>query len=302
MKPLSAISLDSRFSVLGSGEPPEHRYQSPSPELARTLVRDGVPVVFPGFAKDWSAVRNWTLEHLAEITDNTPVHIEQGNIMQDESRFESVGLRDYLRDVSEGKSSNDGDSFRYLASLDLLALKPELEKDIDFSWFKAVLPVQFVFAWLGPSNTISGYHYDAPDNFFVQVHGRKLVHLVPPSQSEAMYPSDKWDYGACLSSVDAFEPDYKRYPAFAEVRPFSVVLEPGDGLFIPRHWWHHLVSLDPSISINCFAYRRPRFLMVEAREMAKAVMHRFGLYGSECTCHQWVDGVRVPKPGKHPLV
>lgn len=297
-----AISLDNLPPALGLGARVERRRQPPSPELARTLIRDGVPVVLPGFAKDSQAVRNWTFEHLSEVCDDTPVFIELGNIMQDESRFEAIGLRDYLREVSEGKTPDDGDSFRYLASLDLFSIKPELAKDIDFSWFTAILPTKLIYAWIGPNNTVSGYHRDSPDNIFVQVIGRKLVHLVPPGQSDGMYPSDKWDYGACLSAVDAIKPDYDRYPAFAKIHPFSVVLEPGDALFIPRYWWHHIVSLDPSVSINCFAFSRPRYLVIKFREMIKAYLHRYGLYASECTCHQWVDGIRVPKPGKQPLV
>lgn len=29
-------------------------------------------------------------------------------------------------------------------------------------------------------------------------------------------------------------------------------LKRGDAVFIPRAWWHHLRSLDTSISLNCF--------------------------------------------------
>jgi len=35
-----------------------------------------------------------------------------------------------------------------------------------------------------------------------------------------------------------------------EVTPLMVVLKPGDVLFVPRHWWHYVESLDTSISIN----------------------------------------------------
>lgn len=37
---------------------------------------------------------------------------------------------------------------------------------------------------------------------------------------------------------------------FAKCFIFQVVLEPGDVLLVPRHWWHYVESLEPSISIN----------------------------------------------------
>lgn len=295
------ITLEKLPPHLPLGRSIDRRHQASSPELAHWLVEHQRPVVLPGLAADWPAIHQWSFDRLAELAEDRNVIIERGNSMQSASRFETVSLRDYLHDLCRDNTPQEKE-FRYLAALDLFQRLPALTRDVDFEWFRSALPIQFLFAWIGPSNTISGYHRDSPDNIVVMIRGRKLVHLVEPEHDAWMYPSRKWDYGAILSSVDALDPDLERYPNFAKVQPLSVVLEPGDALFIPRHWWHHIISLDPAISVNCFAYHRLRFLQVEGREMAKALLHHFGLYANECTCHQWVNGVRVPKPGKHPLV
>jgi len=294
------ISLDNLPASLPLDHPVERIEQEASVALAHRLIAGRRPMVVPGLAKRWPALQAWSFEWLSQRVGEQEVLVERGNIMQHSSRFEPVRMRDYLLALAEGRKEEG--EFRYLASLDLFDRVPEFARDIDFDWLGAALPMQFRFAWVGPVNTVSGYHYDRPDNVVVMIRGRKLIHLVSPDQSAWMYASNKFDYGATLSSVDALAPDLKLHPNFARVRPISVVLEPGDALFIPHHWWHHVVSLDPSISVNCFAYRRSRFLAVEAGEMFKALLHHFRLYATSCTCHQWVDGVRHPKPGKHPLI
>lgn len=301
MSPAHRLDPERLPPTLGPGLPVQRRAGTPNRALARVLTRGRRPVVVPGLAAHWPALRTWGFAELADRVADAEVLVERGNIMQHASRFEPVRLRDYLSALAHGRL-DDGGPFRYLASLDLFTHLPALTRDIDFRWFATVRPRQFVFAWLGPSGTVSGYHYDSPDNVIVMIRGRKLVHLAPPEDSARLYPSDKWDYGAVLSSVDALAPDLERHPRFAGLEPSSVVLEPGDALYIPHGWWHHIVSLEPAISVNCFAYTHTRFAWCEARELAKAALHRFGLYADDCTCHHQVDGVRVPKPGKHPLV
>ena len=46
------------------------------------------------------------------------------------------------------------------------------------------------------------------------------------------------------------ELDIERFPLFVNAQPYHLILEPGDVLFIPPGWWHHVRSLDTCISVN----------------------------------------------------
>ena len=51
--------------------------------------------------------------------------------------------------------------------------------------------------------------------------------------------------GPPISMVPLENPDFQRYPRFREALAAARVaeLEPGDALFIPYGWWHHVQSL-----------------------------------------------------------
>ena len=53
--------------------------------------------------------------------------------------------------------------------------------------------------------------------------------------------------------VHVTAPDFDRYPRFADAMRVARValLSPGDGLFIPRDWFHHVEALEPfNILVN----------------------------------------------------
>lgn len=43
--------------------------------------------------------------------------------------------------------------------------------------------------------------------------------------------------------MDFDNPDYKRFPNFQNVVGYETVVGPGDVLYIPMYWWHHIESL-----------------------------------------------------------
>ena len=56
------------------------------------------------------------------------------------------------------------------------------------------------------------------------------------------------------SSVD---PERTDYPAPRQFTFKRIVLEPGEALFIPAGWWHHVRALDVSISLAVNHFARP---------------------------------------------
>jgi ribosomal protein L16 Arg81 hydroxylase len=43
----------------------------------------------------------------------------------------------------------------------------------------------------------------------------------------------------------------------AEATRKEVVLSPGEGLFIPVGWWHHVRALEPSLSVSFTSFGAP---------------------------------------------
>ena len=103
-----------------------------------------------------------------------------------------------------------------------------------------------VMLWLGPRGCVSPLHYDPLDNLLMQFVGRKRVILFPAGNAPV------FDAAANTSPINVEDPDYSTFPTFREAPPATVclTLNPGDALYIPAKWWHHVRSLDTSASVN----------------------------------------------------
>jgi Cupin-like domain len=102
--------------------------------------------------------------------------------------------------------------------------------------------------WLGNRIT-TPTHVDEWNNIGCVVAGRRRFTLFPPEQISNLYigPLDFAPTGAPMSLVSLLDPDLDRYPKFREAlrESQSAELGPGDALFIPPLWWHHVESLEP---------------------------------------------------------
>ena len=106
--------------------------------------------------------------------------------------------------------------------------------------------------WLGNRVTVPA-HFDESSNVACVVAGRRRFTLFPPEQVGNLYigPLDFAPTGAAMSMVQLAEPDLARFPKFrhALAAASSAQLGPGDAIFIPTLWWHHVESLDPKLNV-----------------------------------------------------
>jgi hypothetical protein len=102
--------------------------------------------------------------------------------------------------------------------------------------------------WLGNAIT-TPTHLDEWNNIGCVVSGRRRFTLFPPGQIANLYigPIDFAPTGAPMSLVRLHDPDFARFPKFREALAVAVTAElgPGDAIFIPPLWWHHVESLEP---------------------------------------------------------
>ena len=100
--------------------------------------------------------------------------------------------------------------------------------------------------WIGNAVKVNT-HFDLAYNIACVAGGRRRFTLFPPDQIGNLYiaPLDFTPSGAPVSLVQFTRPDHARFPRYGEALRHALHAElgPGDALFIPYGWWHHVESL-----------------------------------------------------------
>ncbi len=102
--------------------------------------------------------------------------------------------------------------------------------------------------WIGNRVKVQT-HFDLNYNIACVVGGRRRFTVFPPGQITNLYPGpfEITPSGVPLSMVPFGRPDLARYPRYAEALRHArcAELEPGDAIYLPYAWWHHVESLAP---------------------------------------------------------
>ena len=130
--------------------------------------------------------------------------------------------------------------------------------------------------WLGNA-FLTPAHIDELDNLACVVGGHRRFTLFPPEQVRNLYigPVDFTPAGAPVSLVSLKSPDFERFPRFREALAAAQVadLEPGDALFIPAVWWHHVESFDVVNILVNYWWQQASFVQAERVSPTKTMLH-----------------------------
>ena len=245
-------------------------FNSQTPLLLRNLLGTCDAIYF------WRSLEYWRVA----VGEETPVEVEIGKGYNNGNRV-TVMFGEYLNylainqrhegrdwDVQHQRTNRD---VAYLAQNELFHQVvddipiPSFCEDGKYSVGDGKL--YHTMLWMGPRDTVSPLHFDPLDNILMQVVGWKRVLLFPPDdQSHGLKDGEKeesgrtssWHYAGDdgnqynTSAVDIENPDHVRFPNYKLLGPvpYECVLGPGDGLYLPKRWWHHVRSLEMSVSAN----------------------------------------------------
>lgn len=229
--------------------------------LWREMIASGQPAVLRQFADDWPAVAAGrrsaaaTVEYLRRFDNGHPVDVIMtppeigGRVFYsaDMSGFNFLRNRLALSAVAEQALRYSG-----LERAPAVAAQSALVSEC-LPGFAAENRLAFLDdtiaprIWLGTAIT-TPTHLDEWNNIACVVSGRRRFTLFPPEQVANLYvgPLDFAPTGAPMSLVTLHDPDFGRFPRFRQAlaAAMTAMLDPGDALFIPPLWWHHVESLE----------------------------------------------------------
>ncbi len=283
---------------------PIERIACPSPELFRkNYVDRSRPVVLTGVASRWPAVERWSPEFFRDTYGSHRIHVEQSRSEVPSNEPLEYLRNRYYREEELGKvidlmlSGQHPPGAYYVTYSSIFETVPTLHEQIEPLHRTLGIPAHYPESlkrrlslkpgfWLGPGGTVSAVHFDRQENFNAQVTGRKKWTLFAPSDSRNLYYPSLELPTVLFSPIDVEQPDSRRFPRFDEAQPYETILEPGEVLFIPVGWWHHVRSLEMSISLNFWwwtlasAWTTARINYQYARKHALRLTGRQGASGA----------------------
>jgi hypothetical protein len=246
------------------------------------LLATQTPAILRGVARDWPLIAaartsdGAAIDYLERFDADHPVVGFTGP-PEIEGRFHynpeltgfnfegaRIGMTDFLERIRASLDAPLPPSF-YIGSTDLDRYLPGLRAENDLPLDDPMFAHGVLASiWIG-TRTTAHAHHDMSHNMAICAAGRRRFTLFPPDQIANLYPGplEPTPGGQVISMVDFANPDFAEHPRFRDAIASAQVaeLEPGDLLFYPALWWHHVEALERfNVLVNYWWNEAPAFL------------------------------------------
>lgn len=229
-------------------------------EFKKKYYKTNTPVVIKDLAKKWPAYTKWNWQYFKDIVGTKKVAI-YNNVKSDaytpvNAADDYTTFGEYVDMISKGPAG-----WRIFL-FNIFNHAPQLTKD--FSWpdeymsgFVKRVPMLFT----GGQGSITHMHFDIDLSHILhtQFGGRKRVLLFPHEEQYKLYrrPFEVLSMVDFSNYYDAEKSkvDYEAYPALKGAQGYDITLEPGDTLFMPGGYWHHMEYLESGFAMSLRAMR-----------------------------------------------
>ncbi len=160
----------------------------------------------------------------------------------------------------------------YVAQTSIAALPSQMREDLpvpDLVTRAGKGDVYDASIWMGISPTYTPLHFDPNPNLFVQLAGHKTVRLLPPDIGHTLFVRVQNSLGKTSSAKFRGEEMMQGEEArlFDDIiwndethgdkvasMGYEAQLAQGDGLFIPRGWWHSVKGVGSGITASVSSF------------------------------------------------
>jgi Cupin-like domain len=226
----------------------------------RDIVPGERPMIFRGL------VDNWTLTKAGRTSPQTlcdllATHATRDPVEAWRTGPDQNGRFGYSADLSDFNFTREPMPFSALmktlleddkdtvfaGAIPLPQIMPRLARDLPMPLLDSS-EERLTSLWIG-NGSATPAHWDLARNLACVISGKRRFIVMPPEQLPNLYvgPIDRTLAGQPSSLVDFDAPDFDAHPRFSDAVPHAQIahLEPGDALYLPSMWWHHVTTPPP---------------------------------------------------------
>ena len=212
-------------------------------EFEEKYAKPGIPVILTEASKGWPAL-NWTPKDLADRFGEEWVQVTPSASLEEATS--EMTLADYVAYLDA-----PDERLLYMTSWNFREPCPQLLEDFETpvyfreDWLQEMdEDQQFDLMWLflGPADAGFRLHVDVgqTSNWNTQLTGKKRWLLYSPEQVDLLYDGE----------VDAFDPNFLRYPRFRRAEAHECIVHAGETIFTPSGWWHQTKNLETGLALT----------------------------------------------------